>query len=260
VRRRPKEANEVSRTGLSSRSTFPFGQLSLPEESSAETHAWRELEQKLVYAVRAGERREVAAVMGELYRLSRCNCRSLEDAYYPAYRLLVLLSTTCEGMGLEPESLFFDSRHPFRLLSEWATLEAIYGFLTGYCGRIIAALGPRRLGFAERKAREAVRYVEEHYGDPLLSLPAVSQQLHISTSYLCAIFKRRTGRTFLEYLTGLRLRAAKAALRTTALKHAHIARQVGYQDEHYFSHVFKKATGLSPREYQREARGQPINS
>jgi two-component system, response regulator YesN len=93
-------------------------------------------------------------------------------------------------------------------------------------------------------------YLEQHFTDPDLSLNDVAAQANLSASHFSAVFSQEAGQTFKEYLTEVRINKAKELLRMTALKSADIAFQVGYNDPHYFSSVFKKNTGFSPIEYR----------
>ena len=63
------------------------------------------------------------------------------------------------------------------------------------------------------------------------------------------------GVTFTEYLTELRMNKAKELLRTTQMRSSDIAYAVGYNDPHYFSYLFKKHTGMTPRDFRKEAQG-----
>jgi len=98
--------------------------------------------------------------------------------------------------------------------------------------------------------RQAKEYLEHHYTDPDLSLNEIAAQVNLSASHFSVVFSQEAGQTFKEYLTGLRIHKAKELLRMTALRSADIAYQVGYNDPHYFSSVFKKNTGLSPIEFR----------
>ena len=60
------------------------------------------------------------------------------------------------------------------------------------------------------------------------------------------------GVTFTEYLTGVRMQRARELLADTSMRTADVAYAVGYNDPHYFSYLFKKNTGLSPREYRKD--------
>ncbi|OCT15342.1 hypothetical protein A8709_14725 [Paenibacillus pectinilyticus] len=93
------------------------------------------------------------------------------------------------------------------------------------------------------------QFINKHYKEDL-SLEKVAEHLQLSTAYLSNLYKKETGQNFVEYITEVRIRQAKFLLKTTDLKIAEIAREVGYADEYYFSKVFKKNVGESPLKYR----------
>ena len=98
--------------------------------------------------------------------------------------------------------------------------------------------------------QQAKDYIDHHYMEPELSLNEVAAQVNLSPSHFSVVFSKEASQTFKEYLTEIRIQRAKELLRTTALRSADIAYQVGYSDPHYFSHVFRKVTGLAPNEFR----------
>ena len=70
------------------------------------------------------------------------------------------------------------------------------------------------------------------------------------------MFAQETGLTFTQYLTALRIGKAKELLETTEKRSSQIALEVGYNDAHYFSYLFKKNTGLTPSEYRRSIKNE----
>jgi len=101
--------------------------------------------------------------------------------------------------------------------------------------------------------KQAQEYIDHHYMDADLSLNDVAAQVILSSSHFSAVFSHETGQTFKEYLTEIRIKKAKELLRTTPMKAFEICYQVGYNDPHYFSHVFHKNTGLTPIEFRLQA-------
>ena len=97
------------------------------------------------------------------------------------------------------------------------------------------------------KARE---YIGANFADSSLSLNSTAAHVGISPSYLSAVFARETGENFIDYLTRLRIERAKLLLRNTSMKNTDIADETGFKDPHYFSAIFKKITGISPRKFR----------
>ena len=83
-------------------------------------------------------------------------------------------------------------------------------------------------------------------------MEAVCGELGISESYLSQLFKKYKETTFVKLLTSLRMEKAISMLVTTGDRIVEIANACGYQDVYYFSHSFKKYTGLSPKNYREE--------
>lgn len=100
---------------------------------------------------------------------------------------------------------------------------------------------------------EAKSYIEQHYDDVNISLNSVAASVNLSPNHFSSIFSQEMGKTFVEYLTFVRMEKAKELLRTSSLKSAEIAYAVGYKDAHYFSYLFKKNQDCTPKEYRQRA-------
>ena len=72
----------------------------------------------------------------------------------------------------------------------------------------------------------------------------------MSANYFSALFSQEMQSTFVEYVTQKRMEKAKKLLRQSEKHSGEIALEVGYKDPHYFSFVFKKTQGYTPREYR----------
>ena len=98
--------------------------------------------------------------------------------------------------------------------------------------------------------KQAIRYIDEHYRSEDISLNRVAQEVDLSPNYLSAVFSQEMGTTFVEYLTAKRMEKARELLRASDLRSGEIAAAVGYKDSHYFSFLFKKTQGCTPRDYR----------
>jgi len=110
-------------------------------------------------------------------------------------------------------------------------------------------------GYDDSPVSRARVYLSKNFSDPNLMLQDVAGEVHLSQSHFSTVFAQETGLTFTQYLTGLRIGKAKELLEATDMRSSQIAQEVGYNDSHYFSYLFKKTTGMTPSDYRRENRG-----
>lgn len=96
----------------------------------------------------------------------------------------------------------------------------------------------------------AIEYIDHHFTEENISLNTVARAINVSTNYLSAMFSQKMGQSFVEYLTQKRMTRAKQLLRQSGKRSGEVAAEVGYRDPRYFSFVFKKTQGCTPREYR----------
>lgn len=101
----------------------------------------------------------------------------------------------------------------------------------------------------EQMMTAALEYINTHMGQDL-GIEELSELLGISPSYFCLLFKNHVGQTFVEYLTGKRVEAARFLLENSDRSITQIGAYVGYHERRYFTRVFQKATGMTPSEYR----------
>ena len=84
-----------------------------------------------------------------------------------------------------------------------------------------------------------------------LSLKRFADELFLNTSYLSTLFKKEVGMTLTDYVNKNRIECAKKLLKSTTLSIQNIAAQSGIPDIHYFTRLFRRETGMSPREWRK---------
>ena len=94
-------------------------------------------------------------------------------------------------------------------------------------------------------------YIEDNYSREDFSFQDAAGHVNLSVPHLSRMFRREMGVTFIDYLTGVRIRKAIELLQNDELKIYEIAELTGYANQHYFSNVFKKNLGVSPAEYRK---------
>ncbi len=162
----------------------------------------------------------------------------------------------CVGIGeivAEPEKIlqsYKSARHVRHLLVQRSQEQA-------------AILGVREMGevtddrHVSSIISDAKLYILNNYSNPNLMLQDVAEAVNMSKSRFSTVFSQQNGQTFTDFLISLRLGKAKELLRGTDQKSSQIARDVGYNDAHYFSYIFKKVTGMTPSEYRSRYQNQP---
>lgn len=125
-------------------------------------------------------------------------------------------------------------------------LKVIYKELSKFCVYIMEEIIKNRTQLKNSLVIQSLEYLEENYSDPELTLKSTSQFLNVSSSYFSTVFKKETGKSFIDTLTEMKMNKARDLVLTTQLKMFEIASQCGYDDQHYFSYSFKKYFGISP--------------
>ncbi|NEW08279.1 response regulator [Paenibacillus sp. SYP-B3998] len=100
---------------------------------------------------------------------------------------------------------------------------------------------------------EIAAFLDQHYHEDI-TLQDISSRFFLSREYISRKFKQEFEVNLSDYLGQIRMDKAKTLLRNPHLRISQVAEMVGYQDEKYFSKVFKKQEGLSPNEYRKSSK------
>ena len=93
-------------------------------------------------------------------------------------------------------------------------------------------------------------YVDQNLAQDI-SLEQAAEYAGVSSFYLSKLFKEEKGETFINFITDKRLEKSRQLLAETQLSIKEITAQVGYNDQNYYSRIFKGKYGLSPKEYRK---------
>ena len=160
---------------------------------------------------------------------------------------------------LKAESIGFESGgmvYRFNMRSEYLdsimgmqTYDQLYEWFSGKISNVCHNILTKKEESTVDIIKNAKTYIEQNYAKDLI-LDDVSKELMISPYYFSKLFKKRTGSTFIEYVTNIRIERAKELLRNTTKSIKEICMEVGYADANYFSRAFKKNVGVTPSEYK----------
>ena len=208
-------------------------------------------ENQLMDAVSKGQTHKADVLLGGLssFSLEQRVADPVKNTKNYCIIMNTLLRKAAERGGVHP--LYLDNASSaFALqIEQLLTVEAATTLMTQmyrtYC-RLVRQHTTQHYSPAIQKALVCIDAdLSDH-----LSLHSLADTLNISSSYLSTLFKKETGQTLTDYINTKRMNLAKHLLKTTRLQIQTVAQHCGIMDVQYFCKVFKRSTGLSPKQYR----------
>lgn len=212
-----------------------------------------EEESALIQAIKFGMEEKIReTVRGIVDRMNEARVHARQQQAY------ILSVANCmiqliQQYDLNMEEIFAEDPlgpDPFTVIQSMLNRENFSRWLYQTALKINNALSRERDYAARQVIEKAKQYIMDNYQDPGLSVEQICRYLHMSPAYFSTMFKKATGQTYIAYLTEVRLNKAVELLNMTDEKTYVIASQVGYQEQNYFSYVFKKRFGVSPTKFR----------
>ncbi len=167
--------------------------------------------------------------------------------------LLVLLSRASIDGGADIEQIFWTNNSLIDELKGFTELNQLNHWLSMVMHRYISYVfdftGIKHVDVIHK----ATEYIKQHYASKL-TLDEVASHVYLSRSYLSKIFKEELHCNFASYINNLRVEKSKILLMDHSINLVDLASMVGFEDQSYFTKVFKRIVGVSPGKY-RENRG-----
>ena len=207
-------------------------------------------EADLMAAVKFGGRETIKQVV--LTLIARMDDAKVHVRQYQAYMISIIncLTKLMQQYDLNLDQMFDQEERYLEMLTGRPKRENFAAWLIQVACRMNEEMNRERDKTARKVILDAKQYILDHYTDPDLSVEMICRELHISPAYFSTMFKKETGQTYVAYLTEVRLNRAVELLNETDDKTYVIAKKVGYQEQNYFSYVFKKKFGVSPTRYR----------
>lgn len=168
-----------------------------------------------------------------------------------AYIVMMSFCEKIEGIEGEMQAQSEELKNSMKTIQ---TLEEIKNYIRMLLKKIIGVrdtISGRRYSDIIEIAKDQIR---KTYMSDEISLNTIAAEVGMSPSYFSSIFSKEMGKTFVEYLTEIRMDRAKELLMCSLMKTSEIGYEVGYKDPHYFSYIFKKTQNCTPKEFR--ARGK----
>ncbi len=204
------------------------------------------LKKDLTQAVRMNDSARLEEMLDQIVALLGENNPSKQQAVNACANLYFFLSSFFEDDG---EAEFPYEVNIMEKLGRLGTMEQIVQWINWFKGEVSSILERRKDTRPERIAELVREYVMEHYRERI-SLGQVAEALNISQGYLSTAFKKQSGEPFTAYVSEIKIEKAKELIDGHQYMMYEISDLLGFDTPFYFSKVFKKVTGMSPKEYE----------
>lgn len=204
------------------------------------------LKKDLSQAVALNDSGRLEEILDQVASLLREHNPSRQQAVNACANLYFFLSSFFED---EEEPDFPYEVNIMEKLGRLGTLGQIIQWINWFKEAVSRILERRRDTRVDKIAEMVREYVMEHYKERI-TLGQAAEALNISQGYLSTAFKKQSGESFTNYVSAIKIEKAKELIASHQYMMYEVSDLLGFDTPFYFSKVFKKVTGMSPKEYE----------
>ncbi|HOJ10228.1 MAG TPA: PocR ligand-binding domain-containing protein [Clostridiales bacterium] len=214
-----------------------------------------EKEKELLMLISIGDKAGSQKILNEIFgHIFFSTGGNFEVIKARVLELTVLLSRAALEGGADAEQIFGLNYIYLNEIHSFSTVEELTYWLSNIMMRftdcVFTLAGVKHVDVIYR----AIEYIKRSYMKKV-TLEEVASYVYLSPAYFSKIFKEEMKTNFNSYLNHIRIEMAKKLLLDDTISLVDVSNVVGYEDQSYFSKVFKRMVGVSPGKY-REARGK----
>lgn len=195
---------------------------------------------------RLGVQKLLNELLGRVYLQSYCD---LDEVKARCVELVVVLSRTMAESGAELGQIFHFSPEFLRRISGFRSIDALCAWMSEILHDFMDALFDyNSIKYADT-VYKTMSYIRAHWREKP-SLEDIAAHVYLSKSYLSMLFKQETGIGISEFINRVRIEHSKKLLTSTDMNIAAIAAECCFHDQSYYTKVFQKLVGISPKKYR----------
>lgn len=195
---------------------------------------------------------ESACVQEKTRFFREINEMDLEEAKEECLCLIALIALKFREYDGDFYQIFPEEINYYEKLDRLETKIELERWFHNYFTWILEYLKQQVSGSQTAMILRAKRFMTDNFSNPELSLKSVADYVGLNEKYFSTVFTQKTGSTFRDYLTEIRMEKAKQLLKTTDMKVYEICDCIGYNNVEHFNRMFKKMTDVSPGTYRKE--------
>ncbi|MEI6578482.1 MAG: AraC family transcriptional regulator [Eubacteriales bacterium] len=213
-------------------------------------------EKQLIHLIgsrdKAGAQLLLNELLGHIYFISDFNAVKMR-----LIELVVQISHATINAGADINEILLFNANSMQKIDKFTEIEELSVWITGIIHRFINY----SFNFTQVKHSDAVHkvmeYVKSNYQNKI-TLDDIAQHVYLSRSYLSSVFKDETGESLFSYINKVRVEKSKPYLLDTEISLLDISGLCGFEDQSYYTKVFKNTVGMSPRTYRNNRGRTPI--
>ena len=249
-----EEANEAIIYSCSSKSNAVINYEDICSNKEYTRKRATDIEEKIILHAKLCERNECREQIHKLFRFYISNKSERPHLIkMDIFELVLSLLRDSENYYSDSEEFLYDGKFSaYNEILKYETLIELEEWMLCFFEEYINKIEKARLSRSYTIIEKVKELVDLFIGDEDFTLDDVASKLFISPNYLRQIFKQKTGESFVEYLTRVRMEKAAEFLQDSGLKVQQVAEKVGYENQQYFALCFKKHFKCTPSEFRKE--------
>ena len=209
-----------------------------------------ERERSLMAQIRSNNKKAAMDIVRDVFEELCKWSPSLIESQIVFIDLLGVLNRSCKERCIDINKIYVDKKTPQEKFNEFTSItDAKEWFITLY-ERVLQEGGLQLQIPTSDYVSEAISFIHRHYAENI-SQTMLADNIGISSVYLSKLFKDNLQIGFMEYLNNYRLEKAKVLMKQNNFSNKMVAGLCGFNDDAYFSKVFKKAEGMTPKEFRK---------
>ncbi len=214
-----------------------------------------DIETKLLRAIAESNKTDATRYLNELLgSIFFGTSGDLTDIRSKVYELLILISRSAITAGADSDSTLSLNRNYLAEISAINQLDELCVWLTHTINKQIDNIFNYPNIRHSDIIHKTMHFIRQNY-EKKITLEDAAKEVYLSASYLSKIFKDETGTSFNRYLNNVRIEKSKTLLLSDRIRLTDISVMVGFEDQSYYTKVFKRTTGILPSVY-REKKGK----
>lgn len=189
---------------------------------------------------------QIEELFKEIYAFNNLSALSVKKAFS---RLIIYIYNELSLRNAQIEEILGDDISCWNKILKIERLQDLKHWLKDILIKILKHVESSREEKKSKSIESALKFINENYHLEF-TLEEIADKVNLNPNYFSELFKKEVGVNFIDYVTEVRIKAAKRLLSKKEKKISEIAKEVGYKDASYFCKVFKRVTGESPKNFR----------